>query len=110
MDRMLGPTPILPRWPASRFSVILLVLALFVLLFAGPLRTVPAGHAFCEPERPSAPRQYGCHSFCNGSQLTAACAGPAIEGACSTASSSMGPRRDRARAATSACTSIRDPA
>jgi regulator of protease activity HflC (stomatin/prohibitin superfamily) len=30
--------------PASRFSVILLVLALFVLMFAGPLRAVPAGY------------------------------------------------------------------
>ncbi len=44
MDRTLGPTPMLPRWPASRFGVVLLVLALFVVLFAGPLRTVPAGH------------------------------------------------------------------
>jgi hypothetical protein len=31
MDRMLGPTPILPAMAASLFSVILLVLALFVL-------------------------------------------------------------------------------
>jgi hypothetical protein len=31
----------LPRWPASLFSVILLVLALFL---PRPLRTVPAGH------------------------------------------------------------------
>ena len=44
MNRMLGPTSILPRWPASLFSIILPVLALFVLLSTGPLRTVPAGH------------------------------------------------------------------
>ena len=44
MDRTPGPIHMLPRWPASRFSEILLVLALFVLLFAGPLRTAPAGH------------------------------------------------------------------
>ena len=43
MDRTLGPLAILCDG-VSRFSVILPVLALFVLLLAGPLRTQPAGH------------------------------------------------------------------
>jgi prohibitin 1 len=44
MDRPLGPTSMLPRQAGSRSGLILLVLALVVLFFAGPLRTVPAGH------------------------------------------------------------------
>ena len=44
MDRTLGPTPMLPQQRVSRSGVILAVLAVVVLLFAGPLRTVPAGH------------------------------------------------------------------
>jgi hypothetical protein len=39
MARAPGPKPDITRWPASRFSVILPVPALFVFLFAGPLRT-----------------------------------------------------------------------
>jgi len=44
MERTLGPTPMLPRRPVSLAGVILVVLALLILLFAGPFGTVPAGH------------------------------------------------------------------
>ena len=44
MERTLGPTPMLTRRPVSLSAVIVVVAALLVLLFAGPLRTVPAGH------------------------------------------------------------------
>jgi len=44
MERTLGPSPILPRRQVSLSGMILVILALLLLLFAGPLRTVPAGH------------------------------------------------------------------
>jgi prohibitin 1 len=44
MERTLGSSPILPRQQVSLAGVIFVVLALLLLFFAGPLRTVPAGH------------------------------------------------------------------
>ena len=44
MDRTLEPVSMFPRRQVPFVSVVLLIFGLFVLLFAGPLRTVPAGH------------------------------------------------------------------
>lgn len=44
MDRTLEPVSMFPRRQVPFVGVVLLIFGLFVLLFAGPLRTVPAGH------------------------------------------------------------------
>jgi prohibitin 1 len=44
MERTLEPVSMFPRRQVPFVGMVLLIVALFVLLFAGPLRTVPAGH------------------------------------------------------------------
>jgi regulator of protease activity HflC (stomatin/prohibitin superfamily) len=44
MNRPFEPTGALPRGPRTALGLIVLVVCLIVLLFFGPIRTVPAGH------------------------------------------------------------------
>ena len=44
MDRTFEPVPMLPRRPRTAAGVLLVIIFLIVLLFLGPIRTVPAGH------------------------------------------------------------------
>jgi len=44
MERNLEPIPVFPRRPRTVAGVLIVVIGLFVILFLGPVRTVPAGH------------------------------------------------------------------